>query len=168
MKTSSRSSQLAGIRCLVLLSVLSWAIPAPAAPVDVTPFGMALPEGNGVYWEDPREIHQVVVHFKGPAPAPERVKLEYWGSHWPEEHLPKDKDIGSGTSGWMELGNWYRYGWRTADVEAKAEDDRMTFSFRAVDAREFPKVKNYSVNFHLGKLPGINRAEGEGHAVDAR
>src|SRR5690349_12925680 len=131
MKTPSRSSQLAGILCL-LLPVAAWGVSAAAAPVavDVAPFGMALPEGNGVYWEDPREIHQVVVHFKGTAPAPERVRLEYWGSHWPEEHLPKDKDIGSGTSGWMELGNWYRNGWRAADVEAKTEADQITFSFR--------------------------------------
>jgi len=142
MKTSS---QLAGILCLLL--PVGQSCLAAAEPVDVAPFGMALPEGNGVYWEDPREIHQVVVQFKGPAPAPERVKLEYWGSRWPEEHLPKDKDIGSGSSGWMELGNWYRYGWRTADVEAKAEGDQITFSFRPVDGREFPKVKNYPATF---------------------
>jgi len=147
MKTPSRSSQLAGILCL-LLPVAAWgSSAAAAAPVDVAPFGMALPEGNGVYWDDPREIHQVVVHFKGAAPAPERVRLEYWGSHWPEEHLPKDKEIGSGASGWMELGNWYIHGWRAADVEAKTEGDQITFSFRPVNAREFSKVKNYPATF---------------------
>ena len=35
-----------------------------AAPFDAAPFGLPLPQGNGVMWEDPREIHQVVVHFK--------------------------------------------------------------------------------------------------------
>ena len=42
-----------------------------AAPFDAAPFGLPLPEGNGVMWEDPREIHKVVVHFASAAPAPE-------------------------------------------------------------------------------------------------
>ena len=91
-------------------------------------------------WEDPREIHQVVVHFKGSAPAPETVRLEYWGSRWPEQHLPKDREPGGGSVGWMELGNWYTYRWRTADAEAKADGKAITFTFRPVNAKEFPKL----------------------------
>src|SRR5947209_13998453 len=104
LKTAKRS--VAADACRTLLLAAFVAVGSAgfcATPVDVVPFGLPLPEGNGVCWEDPREIHQVVVHFKGAAPPPDRVKLEYWGSHWPEEHLPKDKDIGSGGSGWMEL-----------------------------------------------------------------
>jgi hypothetical protein len=50
------------------------------APVQAAPFGLPLPEGNGVMWEDPREIHRVVVHFNGAAPAPDQVRLEYWAA----------------------------------------------------------------------------------------
>src|SRR5258706_4401966 len=96
-----------------------------AAQVDVAPFGLPLSEGQGIYWEDPREIHEVVVEFTSPAPSPQAVKLEYWGSHWPDEHLPKDKDIGSGGSGWMELGNWYRYGWGTAATDWPADGNTL-------------------------------------------
>src|ERR1035438_4912223 len=55
-----------------------------ASPFDAAPFGLPLPEGNGVMWEDPREIHKVVVHFAGAVPAPEQLRLEYWGSRWPD------------------------------------------------------------------------------------
>ena len=118
-----------------------------AAPFDAAPFGLPLPEGNGVMWEDPREIHKVVVHFAGAAPAPEKVRLEYWGSRWPEQHLPKDREPGGGSVGWMELGNWYTYQWRVADAEAKADGNAVTFTFRPVNAKEFPKLKDYPAAF---------------------
>jgi len=118
-----------------------------AAPFDAAPFGLPLPEGNGVMWEDPREIHQVVVRFAGTAPAPETVRLEYWGSRWPEQHLPKDREPGGGSVGWMELGNWYTYKWRVAHTEAKAAGSAITFTFRPVNAKEFPKLKDYPAPF---------------------
>lgn len=118
-----------------------------ASAIDVAPFGMSLPKENGICWEDPREIHRVVVHFDGAAPAPEKIHLEYWGSRWPEQHLPKDREPGGGDVGWMELGNWFNGGWRTADTEAKVEGNRVIFSFRPVDAKEFPGIKNYPAEF---------------------
>ena len=139
-----------------------------AAPFDAVPFGLPLPGGNGVMWEDPREIHKVVVHFAGPAPAAETVRLEYWGSRWPEQHLPKDREPGGGSVGWMELGNWYTYDWRAADTEAKANGNALAFTFRPLTAKEFPKLKDYPAAFRYtlklrvvseAPLPKIERIE---------
>ncbi len=139
-----------------------------AAPFDAAPFGLPLPQGNGVMWEDPREIHRVVVHFKDGAPAPESVHLEYWASRWPEQHLPKDREPGGGNVGWMELGNWYTYRWRAADTEAKADGNAITFTFRPVNAKEFPNLKDYPAAFRYtlklrvvseAPLPKIERIE---------
>ena len=139
-----------------------------AAPFDAVPFGLPLPGGNGVMWEDPREIHKVVVHFAGPAPAAETVRLEYWGSRWPEQHLPKDREPGGGSVGWMELGNWYTYNWRAADTEAKANGNALAFTFRPLTAKEFPKLKDYPAAFRYtlklrvvseAPLPKIERIE---------
>ena len=140
----------------------------PAAPFDAAPFGLPLPEGNGVMWEDPREIHQVVVHFAGAVPAPESVRLEYWASRWPQQHLPKDREPGGGNVGWMELGNWYTYRWRTADAEAKANGNAITYTFRPVNATEFPNLNDYPAAFRYtlklrvtsdSPLPKISRIE---------
>src|ERR1043166_4451601 len=120
-----------------------------AATFDAAPFGLPLPEGNGVMWEDPREIHRVVVRFAGAPPAPDQVRLEYWGSRWPEKHLPKDLEPGGGSFGWFELGNWYTYKWRVADTEAKVEGSQLTFTFHRVNAKEFPKVKDYAAEFRF-------------------
>jgi hypothetical protein len=164
---------------LVLLGASSIAS-AETSPMDVAPFGLPLADSNGVMWEDPREIHRVLVRFHGTAPAPDTVRLEYWGSRWPEQHLPKDREPGGGDVGWMELGNWHRGGWRVADTETRSEGNTVTFSFRPVNAKEFPKLKDYPAAFrytlkirivseqplpHIDKLEAVTDSVLEDRAV---
>ncbi len=146
--TAMKKRPYAFARFLTFLStaVLSF-VPAVAAEFDAAPFALPLPGGNGLLWEEPREIHKVVVEFDGPAPAPGTVHLEYWGSRWPEQRLPKDREPGGGDVGWMELGNWYTYKWRPADAESKTDGSRLTFAFRPVNQTEFPEVKDYPAQF---------------------
>ena len=118
-----------------------------AAPFDAAPYGTPLPGGNGIQWEDPREIHQVLVEFEGPPPPLKSVRLEYWGSRWPEQYLPKDREPGGGDVGWMELGNWYHGGWRIADTDATTNGSTIVFTFRPVQLKEFPALKNYAADF---------------------
>jgi hypothetical protein len=154
--------------CLIGLAAVGLCLTLRAAPFDAAPFGLRLPEDNGVMWEDPREIHKVVVHFDSPVSALEKVRLEYWGSRWPAQHLPKDREPGGGSVGWMELGNWYTYKWRAADAEAKADGNSLTFTFRPVNAKEFPNLKDYPAPFRYtlklrvaadALLPRIRRIE---------
>ncbi len=118
-----------------------------AAPFDAAPFAQQISEGNGIYWEDPREIHRVVVNFASTPPDPSHIKLQYWGSRWPEQHLPKDRQPGGADVGWMELGNWFVGDWRDADAEAYVEQNTVTFTFRPINASEFPKLTNYPADF---------------------
>jgi hypothetical protein len=153
---------------LVGLATAGLCLTLRAAPFDAAPFGLPLPDGNGVMWEDPREIHKVIVHFASAVSAPEKIRLEYWGSRWPEQHLPKDREPGGGSVGWIELGNWYTYKWRAADAEAKADGNAVTFTFRPVNAKEFPDLKDYPAAFRYtlklrvaseAPLPKIERIE---------
>src|SRR5260370_5537463 len=98
-------------------------------------------------WEDPREIHEVTVHFKDHAPATGNLRLEYWGSRWPEQRLPKDREPGGGDVGWMELGNWHQGGWRVADTGQKTDGNTITFTFHPVNEKEVPKLKDYDAPF---------------------
>jgi hypothetical protein len=118
-----------------------------AESFDAAPFALPLADGPGMVWEDPREIYRVAVEFAGEPPAPETTHLEYWGSRWPEQHLPKDREPGGGSVGWMELGNWYNGGWREADAEVKKEDNVLVFTFKPVNVKEFPSVKDYPATF---------------------
>src|SRR3989442_15052692 len=135
---------------------------------DAAPFALPLPDGNGLLWEDPREIHRVIVHFGTNAPVPETVHLEYWGSRWPEQHLPKDRQPGGADVGWMELGNWHTGGWRVADAETKTSDSDIIFTFHPISAKEFSTVKTNTATFRYtlkirvtssASLPRIERLE---------
>jgi hypothetical protein len=114
-------------------------------PFDAAPYGMPLPEGQGIMWDDPREIHEVTVDFADAVPAGIPLRLEYWGSHWPAQHLPKDREPGGGDVGWIELGNWYNGGWRVADAEQTISGNSVRFTFRPVNAHEFPELKDYAL-----------------------
>jgi hypothetical protein len=111
---------------------------------DVAPFGMPLENGLGLKWDDPRDIHAVIVDFANPLPVGAKVRLEYWGSQWPLQHLPKDRELGSGFSGWMELGDWYNGGWRVADTLQTISSNSLRFTFRPINAHEYPVLTNYS------------------------
>ena len=118
-----------------------------SAPFDAAPFGFPIENGRGVMWEDPREVHSVVVYFKDQSKIPDNIVLQYWGSRWPHQRLPKDKEPGGGDVGWMELGNWYRYGWRTADTIIQKDGNKVIYTFNPVNKTEFPDVRDYSATF---------------------
>jgi lysophospholipase L1-like esterase len=111
---------------------------------DAAPFATPLSEGNGLMWEDPREIHSVIVDFVEPVPVESKLRIEYWGSHWPKEHLPKNEETGNGWSGWMELGNWFNGGWRVADAVQSSSGNSIRFTFRPINEHEFPNLTNYT------------------------
>ena len=105
------------------------------------------PDGAGIIWDDPREVHRVVVQFSEAPASNANLRLEYWGSHWPEQHLPKDRAPGGGDVGWMELGNWFQGGWRVADAQVQHDGAIVTFTFRPVNETEFPKLTDYPARF---------------------
>ena len=111
---------------------------------DAAPYGFPLKDGKGLKWADPREIHSVTVDFTEPIPSDNKLRLEYWGSRWPQQHLPKDRELGNGYDGWMELGNWYNGGWRIADAEQSVSSNSVHFTFRPINAHEYPDLTNYS------------------------
>src|SRR5215467_2509748 len=136
---------------LTLFAVLVVAFPvlaqdSPNRSFDAAPYGIPLPDGQGLMWEDPREIHSVTVDFAGPIPAGLKFNLEYWGSHWPQQHLPKDHEPGGGDTGWLELGNWSVGGWRVADAEQTISGKSVRFALRPINSHEYPDLKDYSLN----------------------
>lgn len=139
-------------RSLLVAALLLVPDTRAAQPFDAAPFGEPLPsdQGPGVIWEDPREIHEVRVRFRpgaSPTLRPEQVRIQYWGSWWPERHLPKDREPGGGDIGWLELGNWWKSDWRTADTTVTEEQGTWVFRFRPVNAVEFPKVTDNPAPF---------------------
>ena len=125
--------------------------PTAGEQVDVAPFGEIRSWDNGkdigVLWEDAREIFKVVVIFADGAAIPDSstIKMQYWQGIWPGQRVPRNELLGSGSSGWMGAGDWYRGKWKEADVDLAASGNTWTFTFRPLNAKEFPDEKDFDV-----------------------
>jgi hypothetical protein len=121
------------------------------APVDVAPWGERASWENGrdvgIWWEDPRDIHRVVVTFAETPPVAETAKLQWWQSQWPRHRVPRDRPAGAGESGWGHLGDLYQGRWRDADVYLQADGTTWTYTFRHINAAEFPDLKDFSAEY---------------------
>lgn len=129
------------------------AVPALAAgaAVDVAPWGERATWENGravgLWWEDPRDLHRVVVTFADTPPEPAELKLQWWQSQWPEHRVPRDHPAGAGESGWGHLGDLYQGQWRDADVHLQVNDRTWTYTFRPINAKEFPRLQDFNAAY---------------------
>ena len=121
--------------------------PAIGSPVDVAVWAIPLPDGVGIRWTDPREIHRLVVRFRGA--APDGLRLQYWSSRWPEQRLPRDREPGGGDVGWWELGNWHTGEWRDADADVTVTGPEATVTFRPVNRKEHPDLAGLAATWRF-------------------
>ena len=119
--------------------------------MDATPFGefRTWDKGKdfGVLWEEMRDIFKVVVEFDGLAPSPASVKLQYWQSNWPWRNIPRKEASGSGNSGWLSIGDWFKGVWLTADSNLKVDGNTWTYTFNDVRAKEALTFKDFEAKY---------------------
>ncbi len=143
--------------------------------VDVAPFGQikkwdAGGKDYGAFWEDSRDIFKVVVRFADSAPPlkPGDIALQYWQSTWPRQRIPRDQPSGAGSSGWLNIGDWYQGKWLKADANVQAAGPVYTFTFNPITAAEFPDLKDFDAAYRStmklrivgdGPLPKIEALE---------
>jgi len=132
-------------------------------PFDAAPFAQCLDSDVGLAWEDPRELHRVVVEFGGPVPMD--LRLGYWRTRWPQQRLPKAQIPSGGDYGWWELGNWFTGEWRVADTALTVDGSTATLVFRPIHQKEFPDLSEFPATYrttlqiHLvadGPLPPVH------------
>ena len=128
--------------------------PKSGDPVDVAPFGEFRSWENGtdvgVLWEDARDIFKVVVKFADATNAPDlsTVKLQYWKDGWPRRRIPREKVSGSGASGWMNIGDWYKGSWQNADVKVtEGPDGTVTYTFKPINEKEFTDLRDFGATY---------------------
>ena len=112
---------------------------------NAAPFGQPLDGEVGLVWEDPREVHRVVVRFQDQPPA--NLGIQYWRTRWPQQRLPKGEVPRGGASGWWELGNWFTGQWQTADATLDVREKVATFAFRPVNKHEFPDLNDFAATY---------------------
>lgn len=127
--------------------------PAVGELVDVAPFGecRAWDDGKavGFIWEDARDVIKLVIRFAdaSSAPDPASARVQYWRASWPRERVPRNQLAGSGGSGWMDVGDWYKGRWKNADAEIKADGATWTITFRPVNEKEFKDVGDFDATY---------------------
>ena len=152
-----------GTRFLVRAFLLAWILVAarglcaasgpPGAPVDVVPFGEMSRSKDGkevvVLWEDARDIVRVVVRWADVAALtePGAASLQYWQSAWPQRRIPRDRKSGSGSSGWLDIGDWYKGKWREPDATVERDGAVWTYTFNPVNAREFTDLGGFDARY---------------------
>lgn len=112
---------------------------------NAAPWSVPLEKDLGMAWDDPREIHRVLVEFRGD--APKDLQLQYWRHRWPENRVPKDRVPEGGSVGWWELGNWYVGDWQTADASVSVQGSRAEITFKPVNATEFPAIQDFPAEY---------------------
>jgi len=138
-----------GCLMALVLSAACWAA-TKGDNVNVTPFGEitrweADGKDYGVLWEDSRDIFRVTITFADPnnLPKPEDIGLEYWQSTWPKQRIPRDRPSGAGSSGWLNVGDWFQGKWLKADTNLEVNDTTYSFTFNPLNAKEFPDMKDF-------------------------
>ncbi len=101
------------------------------------------------FWEDPRDIFRVVVEFAPgeSIPGASSIQLQYWQSQWPERRIPRDQASGAGSSGWLDIGDWFQGKWRTADAQASRQGNAIVFTMNPVNQKEFPDLKDFAAPY---------------------
>ena len=149
------------MRVAVMVSLMNLALPLalclaaqPGEPVNIVPFGQisrwdSQQKDYGVFWEDPRDIFCVTVRFADAKelPNPNTVRLEYWQSSWPWSRIPRDSLSGAGSSGWLNVGDWFQGRWLKADANLDVKGATYTFTFNPINAREFSDMKDFSARY---------------------
>ncbi len=133
------------------MAVASASAQEAGRPIDVVPFGAPMQwdqdgKDYGIMWEDARDVFRVVAVFAdaGAVPDPKTVRLQYWQSSWPQKRIPRDQPSGAGSSGWLDIGDWFQGEWKAADAKLSVSGSAYTFTFNPVNAKEFPRLGDFA------------------------
>jgi hypothetical protein len=114
---------------------------------DILPF--ALPKcPPGEFWfEETRDIQEVVVQFSNTVPR--QIGVRYLQDKWPNTRQEERKDTQNPAAfGWVETDDWFNGKWRRAIVRKEAHGRTVTLRFRGLLADGIEGTpKEYDVEF---------------------
>ena len=127
---------------------------------DISAFALPGTPDSEMRFEEPRDISVIKVFFSGP--APDRLRVYYLRSVWPEHRFERDPDadlVDPATHGWSRTDDQYNTTWQRASVEVQKSGDRcLVIRFKGLqrdppgDTGNDPplsggSVKGYEVTF---------------------
>jgi hypothetical protein len=102
--------------------------------------------GNEIRFEEPRDIAEIALAFRGAVPR--KIEVEYLQRSWPKVRWENRRDMEQPFFfGWSGMDDQFNVKWRKAAVKVKAAGNKAYISFEPL-GREFPETKkDYDVRF---------------------
>ncbi|MBI2193420.1 MAG: hypothetical protein HYU36_15705 [Planctomycetes bacterium] len=100
-------------------------------------------------WEEPREIHRILLEFPSDSIPRENLHIRYWKRFWPEHRvLPSDFQPGAlCRAGWKPRDDWFNGTWVTADTRLERAGRQVAVTFAPVCEKEFPALAGCDLKF---------------------
>ncbi len=106
----------------------------PQKKLDIRPFALPNTPTNEVWFEQPRDIVEVVVQLRQPA----EIGLSYRKKYWPERRFEQGADLEDpGSFGWQPLDDWFNGEWKTACIQAAPTEEGMRIVFQPLSTENF-------------------------------
>ena len=113
---------------------------------DISPFALPNCEPGEYRFEEPRDIQQLRVRFRGQ--IPEVLKVYYLRKTWPQVRIEYARDMDNPCAfGWTPIDDHFNTQWQQAAIEVHPESPRTArITFKELSA-EIPDVQDYDVTF---------------------
>jgi hypothetical protein len=114
---------------------------------DILPFALPNCPAGEFWFEESRDIREVVIQFKSKVPG--QVGLRYLQDKWPNTRQEKRRDTQNPAAfGWVETDDWFNGKWRQAKVRKEAAGRTVTLRFRGLLKEGIEGTpKDYDVEF---------------------
>jgi hypothetical protein len=113
---------------------------------DISPFALPNCEPGEYRFEEPRDIKQLRVRFRGQIPGV--LNVYYLRKTWPQVRVEHVRDMDNPCGfGWTPVDDQFNSQWQKAAIEMCPESTRAVLvTFRGLSA-EFPDMQDYDVTF---------------------
>ncbi len=114
---------------------------------DIIPFALPNSPAGETWFEESRDIQEVVVQFR--ERIPRRIRLRYWQNTWPHTRHEQRSDLENPAAfGWVDTDDWFNGKWQQAKVRKEVNGKTTTLRFRGLRAEGIKgSPEGYNVEF---------------------
>jgi hypothetical protein len=114
---------------------------------NIAPFALPNSPPGEIWFEESRDIQEVVVHFRGKVPL--KIGLRYRQDKWPRIRHDERADMENPAAfGWVETDDWFNGKWQQAKIEKKVSGKTAALRFKGVTSDGIDGTpKGYDVEF---------------------
>ena len=127
---------------------------------DIMPFALPNSPTGEIWFEESRDIQELVVQFR--ESVPRRIRVRYWQNTWPHTRHEERVDLENPAAfGWVETDDWFNGKWRQAKIRGEVNGKTATLRFRGLRREGIEGTpEGYNVKYRRTmalRLEGVDR-----------